>query len=467
MIKRLTLVLALLALVAAPFAEPFQKSGTADAASPHFSDIQPSQEAAVNRLVDEDVLAGYEDGTFRPDKNVSRAEAVTMIGRITGFSGYTSPDFSDVSDSDYFVQMVAGAVHDEITRGYEDNTFRPHRDVTRGEMATFLTRAFTFTNRDGEANFWDIYPGKLHATGTEVITTAGIANGYPDGSFRPDQSITRYEMVLFLDRVLHPEERVSNDGSPEVEGMTGETRVVTASSGLNVRPGPNTDGSPIDRIASGTEVDVLETVNGGWALILHNGEFAYVSNSYLRSPGGSLAGKTIVVDPGHGGHDPGASAYGVVEKNVVLNTGNYLAPMLEAQGAHVIQTRSTDRFISLSGRTNMANNAGADAFISIHANAAGSSAAHGTETYWSSNYSAAESRELAEKINSELVRELNTRDRGAKQANFHVTRESRMPSVLVELGFVTNYSEAQQLNSASTQRRAAEAITRGTVDFFN
>ncbi|WP_342664629.1 N-acetylmuramoyl-L-alanine amidase [Marinococcus halotolerans] len=178
----------------------------------------------------------------------------------------------------------------------------------------------------------------------------------------------------------------------------------------------------------------------------------------------AVAGKTIVVDAGHGDHDPGAQGNGLKEKDINLETSKYLASKLRAAGANVVMTRESDKYLSLSQRSSIANNAGADAFLSIHTNAGGG---HGIETYWYSKYEGAESKELAEEIQSGIIRETSGRSRGVKEGNFHVIRETKIPSVLVELGFIDNSTEASYLKQSSYREKLAEGIYQGTNSYFS
>jgi N-acetylmuramoyl-L-alanine amidase len=178
----------------------------------------------------------------------------------------------------------------------------------------------------------------------------------------------------------------------------------------------------------------------------------------------AVAGKTIVVDAGHGDHDPGAQGNGLKEKDINLETSKYLASKLRAAGANVVMTRESDKYLSLSQRSSIANNAGADAFISIHTNAGGG---HGIETYWYSKYEGAESKELAEEIQSGIIRETSGKSRGVKQGNFHVIRETKVPSVLVEVGFIDNSTEASYLKQSSYREKLAEGIYQGTNSYFS
>ncbi|GEK57733.1 hypothetical protein CHL76_01380 [Marinococcus halophilus] len=178
----------------------------------------------------------------------------------------------------------------------------------------------------------------------------------------------------------------------------------------------------------------------------------------------AVSGKTIVLDAGHGGSDPGAVANGLREKDINLETTKYLASKLRAAGANVVMTRESDKYLTLSQRSSIGNRANADAFISVHTNAGGG---NGIETYWYSKYERAESKELAEEIQAGMIRATSGRDRGVKQGNFHVIRETKVPSVLVELGFIDNSTEASYLKQSSYREKLAEGIYQGTNSYFS
>ncbi|QHE63376.1 N-acetylmuramoyl-L-alanine amidase [Rossellomorea vietnamensis] len=194
---------------------------------------------------------------------------------------------------------------------------------------------------------------------------------------------------------------------------------------------------------------------------------ASVSDNVVKAVAGPLAGKLIVVDPGHGYDDPGASDNDVIEKEVNLGVSTKLKRNLDANGAYTIMTREADTYPTLSERAELANKQGADAFISVHTNAFPSNPnVDGTETYWDDTYAAAKSQELATYINRELVDKLDTNNRGVKNVNFKVIRESTMPSVLVELAFLTNEEDAAKLKSDYYREQAAIGITNGVLTFF-
>ena len=218
-----------------------------------------------------------------------------------------------------------------------------------------------------------------------------------------------------------------------------------------------------------------------------------------------LSVQRIVIDAGHGGHDPGAEANGIVEKDLVLDVALRLQKLLEAQpGMEVVLTRDTDQFIPLEERTAIANRANADLFLSIHANASSRKDARGLETYFLNfatnpeaeavaarenatssqsmgqlpeilkaialNTKVAESRELAMMVQTSMVRRLKTqntsvRDLGVKQAPFVVLIGAQMPSVLAEISFVTNRADASSLKQASSKQRIAQALFDAIVKY--
>lgn len=248
-----------------------------------------------------------------------------------------------------------------------------------------------------------------------------------------------------------------------------QTGVVDVGTTLNVRAEPSTSSQIIGSLSRGEEVTYTD-VASGWTSIDYNGQIGYIATEYLStgtSNGGnaaSVAGQTIVIDPGHGGHDSGAVANGLQEKDVVLDVGQRAADKLRASGANVIMTRSSDQFIALEERAAIANRANADIFVSIHANAAAATSATGTESYHFPT--STNGRRLAGNIQNELVSHLGTRDRGVKDANFSVLRNTAMPAVLLELGFITNAGEADRMKSSSFRENAANAIHDGTQVYF-
>ena len=211
-----------------------------------------------------------------------------------------------------------------------------------------------------------------------------------------------------------------------------------------------------------------------------------------RRPSNKKGTYTIVVDPGHGGHDSGAVGNGYREKDLALQIGLKLGEELR-KDYNVIMTRTTDVFKTLQERPEMGNVRSADLFVSVHLNSSGSSSASGTEVYYyakkdDDNYSRdvakfnsstvdsgiamsdyalkdinyrmnqTRSSALAQDVLDGLLNNFAVKDRGVKNANFAVLRGSNSPSILIELGFVSNYSDVSQFVNDYDQERAAKSI---------
>jgi N-acetylmuramoyl-L-alanine amidase len=180
-----------------------------------------------------------------------------------------------------------------------------------------------------------------------------------------------------------------------------------------------------------------------------------------RTPNGRLV---VVIDPGHGGPDPGAVGIGnLYEKTVVLDISRQVAALLEQQGIQAILTRPDDRDLDLEPRVTIAQRANATVFVSIHANAISMSRPdiNGLETFYYSS-----GLELAQSIHSSILQATGTRDRRIRKARFYVIRKTTMPSVLVETGFVTGAEDAPRLATASYRQQMAQAIARGIIQYL-
>lgn len=176
--------------------------------------------------------------------------------------------------------------------------------------------------------------------------------------------------------------------------------------------------------------------------------------------------KIIVIDPGHGGGDGGAYYGGIAEKDINLAVSQKLAALLEAEGYRVIMTRTSDKYIGLVSRAALANDAEADLFISIHANATEVSKDYaGIFTYYYPKSRGGKT--LAQNIQSEICRYTNAIDRGILTEEYVVLKRTKMSAVLIELGFMTNPTELQNLNDSAYQYKLAKGIVAGVNNYFN
>lgn len=179
----------------------------------------------------------------------------------------------------------------------------------------------------------------------------------------------------------------------------------------------------------------------------------------------------IAVDAGHGYTTSGKrTADGMREYEFNRAVANEMQQLLGGyENVSVVFTHSDNRDVPLNERTNKANAGKADVFISIHANAFGNgsiwNSTKGVETYVHDS-KPQESFALAEAVQKELIEKTKRADRGVKLANFHVLRETKMPAILIECGFMTNQEEAQALKSASYRKTCAEAITEALATFY-
>ncbi|OUO92192.1 N-acetylmuramoyl-L-alanine amidase [Cloacibacillus sp. An23] len=171
--------------------------------------------------------------------------------------------------------------------------------------------------------------------------------------------------------------------------------------------------------------------------------------------------KKICIDAGHGGKDPGACAGGVREKDIALVVALKIGALLTDY--EVVYTRMKDVYVGLSERARIANRAEADMFVSVHCNSAPSTSANGMEVYVHTTRSAASTR-AAHAIYDRLLSASGLRGRGVKANDYAVLCETSMPAVLVELGFISNDGDREQLVSEGWQDRAAEAIAEGIME---
>jgi N-acetylmuramoyl-L-alanine amidase len=178
-----------------------------------------------------------------------------------------------------------------------------------------------------------------------------------------------------------------------------------------------------------------------------------------------LTGKTIVIDAGHGGKDPGTtSAKGFQEKDINLDVARQIAQILRNKGHRVILTRDSDEFIELEERAAVANRAKADVFVSIHADSSAKSNLTGFTIYVGRSGSWSSSK-LADAIDTRMA-QTSISSNGIKKADYRVLTHTRCPAVLVEIGYLSNYWEAKQLNNNDTQRRLAQAVAEGVTDYL-
>lgn len=239
---------------------------------------------------------------------------------------------------------------------------------------------------------------------------------------------------------------------------------------LNVRNAPSPTADIIGKLHKGNKIRIFQE-DAGWVQTYYNGMEVWVSSQYLIPfkenneaffPNGLLFGYTIVIDPGHGGKDPGAIGHnGVMEKDLILETSLRIAEKIRESGGNVILTRADDSFVTLKERVQISNQNKVDAFISIHFNAYSDDYVGGINTYYYKD-----GYKLAKTIQKRLSEEVTLRNRGVIQDNYRVLRENKNPAILIELGFITNTSELATIQTQTYQDNVAEGITIGLIEYF-
>lgn len=276
--------------------------------------------------------------------------------------------------------------------------------------------------------------------------------------------------------------------SHHTDATNASEKITITTNGVHVRSGPGTNHSIIGSVSSGNTYNVVESAGDWYKVSFSDGTAGWVAG-WLTSSGNkssasksnhsklsdnaptkqlsankSLAGYNVVLDPGHGGKDPGSiGLYGVKEKDLISSTANIIAQALRNAGANVILTRSSDYFISLDERVHISESYDTDAFVSLHYNAFPIVSVNGVSTY----YANGNSQRLAQVVQSSLMSSVNLHNRGVMQANYHVIHDNSAPSILMELGFITNPNDLAIIQTGDYQSKVAHAITNGLKNYFH
>lgn len=173
------------------------------------------------------------------------------------------------------------------------------------------------------------------------------------------------------------------------------------------------------------------------------------------------SGITVVLDAGHGGNDGGTNFGDILEKDITLAVTEYMQELLKQQGVNVVMTREEDVYVGLQDRTAVSNGEDADMFVSIHCNSyEDDSSIKGMECYY---YGDSKGKEYAEKIMESIKAGGKITARDAREEDYYVVRYTKAPAVLVELGFLSNYSERGQLTSADYQQLLAQELVQAIM----
>ncbi|MEH7223128.1 SH3 domain-containing protein [Bacillus sp. JJ1566] len=255
---------------------------------------------------------------------------------------------------------------------------------------------------------------------------------------------------------------------------SGQTTVKVLYNGTNIRSGSSTSHPVAARANEGDSFPMIAKEGDWFKISLPGNKIGYVAGwivsvngtqNIVERPGVNqyLKGKTIVIDPGHGGNDSGAiGVSGTYEKILNLRTANMVVDKLNASGANVVMTRNSDNYVSLRSRVSISHYRNADAFVSIHYDSIYDRNVRGVTSYYYKNIDVG----LASSIQSELVKNTGFKDRQHRQGNYQVLRENRNPSVLLELGFLSNPTEEYAVNTTNFQENVSNGIYYGLAQYF-
>ena len=466
--------------------EPRATAVRARAASPRAE--SPRAESAEAEPTDEPRRAAASTTTG------AKTEEARVVPRPAPFPGAPAPATArsrpaeteaPSEDRGGMPVVVRGMSHTRLPHG-ERLTFELSRETTFHAAAG--SEGFTLTLADAEAAAAIVDAARR--IGGEVIGSVQLENA--DDGLRVRVAVKgepRQSGFLLYgpDRVVFDFE---TPGRPDPGHAAPVRRAAAGGPPASVPATPAV--TPVEAAAPPVEIAPIEPASeiaGGYSLARQLG----------------LGVSRVVIDPGHGGTDPGAQANGVTEAHVVLDIALRLEKLLQAQpGFEVVLTRRTNTAVALDRRTEIANEQAADLFVSIHANSSSRRQTAGVETYFlnlatdpeaealaarenaasaqamhtlpelvraiTTNNKIAESRELASMVQSSLVGRLQPRnddfqDLGVKQAPFVVLIGAQMPSVLAEVAFLTNRAEARMLGQDAYRQEIAQALADAILQY--
>ncbi|HEY9647857.1 MAG TPA: N-acetylmuramoyl-L-alanine amidase, partial [Chroococcidiopsis sp.] len=392
----------------------------ADVSIPSFSDISGHwAEPFIRGLASQGAIAGFADGTFKPDITMNRAAYAALLG--TAFNlpfERPSVTFSDVPSNFWAAAVIDRAYRSRLLSGFEDGSFRPNQPVQRLQVLLSLVSGLKLPDAD-----------------LAVLSSYDDQAAIPSYARRSIASATSQRLAVNYPQIrqLDPNRDATR---AEVAAMVYQAMVVMGRSPSLISP---------------------YIVN-----------LAQVPDSSNPVPSPSPAPKplTVVLDPGHGGKDAGTtSTAGIREKDIVLPIALKTAAALRSKNVNVVLTRADDRFIELATRVQIAAQSNAAVFVSIHGNAtsSGNADANGLETYHYTQSTQGE--ELAQAIHNSILKSVNISDRRVRSANFYVLRMTAMPSALVEVGFLSGRVDSANLVNPAYQQQLAEAIALGILQY--
>lgn len=307
----------------------------------------------------------------------------------------------------------------------------------------------------------------------ESFTLLYEENGWSQVHYNSQTAWVLSELVTITAGTIptEKEEVATQETDPTFQGS-----VVVLQDSVNVRSGPTLQDGVVEVANAGSIYTFQNNIGDFVEVLTNDGQTGYIANWLVENSTSetqqnsvpavttTLSEATIVIDPGHGGADPGAIGDYLYEKQVTLDTAAIIAQKLKSVGANVILTRTGDDSISLEERAYLSNSHSADLFISIHYDSTPEGVyATGTTSYYyedSDTY-------VAGLINDELSKNLPLPNNGNRFGNYLVLRENMQPSVLLELGYMNNPDDVSTFNTSHYQELVADSILNALTDYFN
>lgn len=425
----------------------------------------------VNYLKQGGITTSSSSTHFYPDSAMTREHAAAMIGKALQFAGNdTTVRFTDVSSANPYMGYLNEAAARGIINGYKqaDGTYKfdPNKTLTRGEMALMIARAFQYQS------------STTNAAAIELMNK-GIAAGVGKGNFGTTQLMKRGDFSVFLARAINADFRTKAITTAGAQMFVS----VPETDSLNFRQGPATGYNTTKRFFTAYPIEVFYSV-GDWVYAKGAGSTGFFHKNFLSTNQPTISSTpkepenvwtntrkpfnniNIIIDPGHGAHDPGAIGFGFQEKNVVLNIALSMEKYFAKVPFNGLLTRKTDVFLTLNQRAKFAHANNGDAFLSLHANALNGSA-QGQETfYYASNTNVDQSKALATYVHKRMQEAWGLRDRGVKRGNYAVLRENTVPSALAEIGFIDNRTDNAYIASPERREQMARALFLGIMDYL-
>ncbi|MFJ8514684.1 N-acetylmuramoyl-L-alanine amidase [Lysinibacillus xylanilyticus] len=451
---------------------------------------------------------GITNGTgdkYLPNNTVTRAHFSLFVARAKNekyrlelpVKGTSVPDTKEVIG---LVQVTTDGLNIRKTKDSSSEANIVGKVNKGGKLSVYQVedKWLKVTYKGAYAYVYKDYAQFLDADGNELgtvqkeVTTKGAINLYVKATssskvistIKANEKLPVYNTVggyyltqvnglpgyIVANSTTETTEQPDPDPTPTPPTASGDVLGRATVGDLNVRSEANTTSSVLFKLNKGDSVKVNE-IKGYWANIEYNGKTGYVHKSYLKllnQNGKPLQNRIIILDPGHGGKDPGTVMGSNSEKNITLKVSTLVKQKLENAGAKVYMTRTGDTYPTLQGRVDFTNANYGEIFVSVHVNSAANTSAQGTETYYaiSTGDMHQEDIDLGTFVNNQIVNNLNMKNRGVKETPYYVIKNMIIPSVLVELGFLTNDEDRNKMTNDQYVNLFADSIYNGILQYY-